>query len=458
MVLKELRREFSPEFINRDRRDHRLQPAGAPGAPGDRPSAPRRRRRDAEAPRTDARGGRGRRGLAPQGLGPRHPLGRASAAQDHPAARRGRGIGIAHRLERACRVCRSDRIRRRAQGSGSSSRAGRYGPVSRVPLNCSSGGPAGSAPGRSARVIPAGVLAGLLAAFLGRETARAQAPTPTPTPTPTPATAGEGVFGAPRPESPLTGTMPKASDGARPRARGPRRRQAEDRADPRARREDHGSRDRRLLPGRQGGRPLRRRTDQAELQQALGLRPVRGRDARKGDVPRGRRARRDRRRTAHRRGPRVPGQQEAHDVAAQGQAQGRQGRDPRRRARLAARRREGQVGAPRGLQGRGLPLRGDRRARSRTSPTFSAASSSSSTKATRSRSNRSDSRATRSSARRSSATRSPRRSRRTGGASSTASPRTTRRATRRTSRRCARSTRTSATRTSSSRTRSSTCS
>jgi outer membrane protein insertion porin family len=50
-----------------------------------------------------------------------------------------------------------------------------------------------------------------LAAFLGRETAGAQAPTPAPTPTPSPAAAGESVFGATRPESPLEGTMPKPS-------------------------------------------------------------------------------------------------------------------------------------------------------------------------------------------------------------------------------------------------------
>jgi len=52
---------------------------------------------------------------------------------------------------------------------------------------------------------------GVLAAVPGRETALAQAPTPTPTPTPAPAAVGEGMFGSTRPESPLTGTMPKAS-------------------------------------------------------------------------------------------------------------------------------------------------------------------------------------------------------------------------------------------------------
>jgi outer membrane protein insertion porin family len=71
------------------------------------------------------------------------------------------------------------------------------------------------------RVIPAGVLAGILAAFLGRETARAQAPTPTPTPTPAPAAAGERMFGATRPDSPLTGTMPKASMALAPEPAAP---------------------------------------------------------------------------------------------------------------------------------------------------------------------------------------------------------------------------------------------
>jgi outer membrane protein insertion porin family len=58
--------------------------------------------------------------------------------------------------------------------------------------------------------VRAAALAGVLAAFLLRETARAQAPTPAPTPTPAPASAGEGAFGATRPEPPLMG-MPKAS-------------------------------------------------------------------------------------------------------------------------------------------------------------------------------------------------------------------------------------------------------
>ncbi len=81
-----------------------------------------------------------------------------------------------------------------------------------MPLKRSSGGPAGFAHCRSARAIPAGALAGALAALLGCGTVFAQAPAPTPTPSPAPtrAPAGDSTFGAARPDSQLMG-MPKAS-------------------------------------------------------------------------------------------------------------------------------------------------------------------------------------------------------------------------------------------------------
>ena len=91
--------------------------------------------------------------------------------------------------------------------------------------------------------------------------------------------------------------------------------------------------------------------------EALGLGPLRGPHAREGGDSCRHRARRRRRRAADRRGPRVPRQQEADDLPAQGQAQGGEGRDPGRRARLAPRRLEGEVGPRRGLQGRGIPFR-----------------------------------------------------------------------------------------------------
>jgi len=83
-----------------------------------------------------------------------------------------------------------------------------------VSLKRPSGAPAGFACGRSARAIPAGALASALLAFFACQTALAQSPSPTPTPAPTPS--GDSVFGGIRPESPLSGTMPKPDMSAAP--------------------------------------------------------------------------------------------------------------------------------------------------------------------------------------------------------------------------------------------------
>ncbi len=283
-------------------------------------------------------------------------------------------------LPRADRVRRSDRGRGRAEGPDPGPGTRRDGPVGALTPRHPSGGPAGNA----ARSIRALASAGLFGAALlaGADRVRA-GPAPTPTPTPdarrrTRAFGGQAVL------------APHGRDGRRPvraaRARSMRpqaRRAPEARPDRRQGRQDHRTRDGRLLPRPEAGRPVRRRARQAELHEALGLGPLRGRHAREGRHARGRDPDGDGRRTAHGRGPRVPRQQEAHDVPAQGQAQGRQGRDPDRRPRLAARRREGEGRAPRRLQGGGIPLRRRSRRSSRPSRRPSAASSSTWTKATR---------------------------------------------------------------------------
>jgi outer membrane protein insertion porin family len=85
------------------------------------------------------------------------------------------------------------------------------------------GGPAGFGFGRSARVVPVGVLAAALVACFCCGTAFAQAPAPAaaPAPTPAPTPASDSVFGAARPDSPLTGIVPKPAVSLTPGALAP---------------------------------------------------------------------------------------------------------------------------------------------------------------------------------------------------------------------------------------------
>ena len=158
MVLKELRREFSPEFINRIdelivfnplateelRAICRLLLDDVAG--------------DAAAPGPRARGRRDGRRLAPLDVRAGRPLRRPAAPADDPATRRGCGIGIAYRRPGAARVPRSDRDRGRPEGPGPLAGCGRSRAVGHVQAeNLPAGpaaGPSGPPPSRVARAGP----------------------------------------------------------------------------------------------------------------------------------------------------------------------------------------------------------------------------------------------------------------------------------------------------------------